>query len=45
MNQLSYELTVKQLQEAIKAGQEVTVIINGEFYDLKGVENAVFYSK
>ena len=32
------EITIEQIKEAIKAGYNVTVIINGEYYDFKQEE-------
>lgn len=34
MNQSTYTITLEQLTEAMKSGYPVTVIINGEYYDL-----------
>jgi len=35
MNQDTYEITIEQIIEAIKAGQKPIVIINGEYYEVK----------
>ena len=32
------EITIKQINEIIEAGYEVTIIINGEFYTYKKEE-------
>lgn len=34
-NRYNYTLTVEDIQKAIAAGQTVTVIINGEYYDIE----------
>ena len=34
--QETYEITIKEIEKAMKDGYSVMVIINGEWYELKG---------
>lgn len=34
----NYTITIQEIQQAIAAGAPITVIINGEYYDIKEVK-------